>query len=366
MLRPDSIFISYRRSDSQLATERMGDRLTSHFGQEVVFQDVESIPYGVDFTTHLEQTVRHAQIVVVVIGSTWLEVLSQRSQSSNKDWVRAEIETALALKINIIPVLVNGAQMPTAEALPESIRPFAYINAASVRGNPDFHRDMSRLISRMKALIDDKPSNSSGDKNSPNAEQYLDVTTSRLKQKGSIGLRRNITHGDLQCSRVLKILDFEPGLGMRGEALFVFSEFEQMNWRNVQQFSARALEWARNDVNPKAAGQAFFNVRIPTHLCFAVAVVDRLDETTRSAIATTNPIKHRADLLWYEVPVVYEVATNRTHYYKEAASFFENFRGEIVWKKLRAIIEELLTFSGEPDSAVVNTFTTQQRLSNIK
>lgn len=349
----NSIFISYRRSDSSDATGRISDRLIKRFGKEAVFQDVDSIPYGVDFTTHLERTVGRAHVVIAVIGPTWLETLTQRLGQSEKDWVRAEIEMALARGIDIIPVLAGNAQMPKAEALPETLKPMALLNAALARANPDFHIDMNRLILRLETLLDEQAVAPAEGDRSTESEQYLSLTTSRIERKGSLGLRQNIVLGDLRFSRVLKILDFEPGWGMRGEALFIFSEFERMNWQNVQQFSARALEWARDDVNPKAAGQAFSNVRMPTHLCFAIALVNQLDQETRQAIATTNPIKHRADLLWYEVPVVYEVSTRRLHYYAKAANFFENFRGEIVWRKLRAIIEELLA-PGQTEETAAN------------
>ena len=39
--------------------------------------------------------------------------------------------------------------MPDAEQLPASIRELAYRNAIKVRPDPDFHRDMNRLISKL-------------------------------------------------------------------------------------------------------------------------------------------------------------------------------------------------------------------------
>ncbi len=173
--------------------------------------------------------------------------------------------------------------------------------------------------------------------------EYLAVVTARLKQQGGLGIRQEVAGEGYRFNRVVKILDYEPGLGMRGEALFVFSAFSALNAARVTRFSAQALEWARTDVNPKAAGQAFANFRMPTHFCFAIAITDRLDAATRRDIKTTNPIKHRADLLWYEVPLVYELANQQLHYYAEAANFFENFRGEVVWQKLRPIIQALFT-----------------------
>ena len=38
------IFISYRREDSQSASDRLYDKLVGHFGPEDIFYDVDSIP----------------------------------------------------------------------------------------------------------------------------------------------------------------------------------------------------------------------------------------------------------------------------------------------------------------------------------
>jgi len=47
------ITISYRRDDSMDITGRIFDRLTSRYGRETVFRDIDSIPPGLDFSrTH--------------------------------------------------------------------------------------------------------------------------------------------------------------------------------------------------------------------------------------------------------------------------------------------------------------------------
>ena len=51
------IFVSYRRSDSEAHTGRVYDRLVSGFGKEKIFKDVDSIPLGTDFRTHLNAVV---------------------------------------------------------------------------------------------------------------------------------------------------------------------------------------------------------------------------------------------------------------------------------------------------------------------
>lgn len=110
----------------------------------------------------------------------------------------------------------------------------------------------------------------------------------------------------------------------------------------LRQFSGQCLQWAREHANPKAAGQAFYNFRVPTHLCFAIALVDQLDAETRVVIQSTNPIDHWVDILWYEIPAVYELSQQKLYFYDKPSNFFEQFKSEIVWKQLRSVIQQTL------------------------
>src|SRR5690606_33075208 len=86
----------------------------------------------------------------VLIGPNWAEARDaegRRRLDDPADWVRIEIETALAQDgVHVVPVLINGAQLPRAEDLPESLRPLLRRNAAVVRRDPDFRDDVERLM----------------------------------------------------------------------------------------------------------------------------------------------------------------------------------------------------------------------------
>jgi hypothetical protein len=77
----------------------------------------------------------------------------------SEDYVRVEIEAALKRGIPVVPVLVQGTAMPTRKRLPESLREFAFRNAAQVRPDPDFHNDMDRLLDglRQQTHLQDAP-----------------------------------------------------------------------------------------------------------------------------------------------------------------------------------------------------------------
>ncbi len=143
------ILISYRREDSIDVTGRIYDRLVKDFAPDAVFMDVDSIPYGVDFRTYLDEQVSQCEVFLAVIGRDWLRGKERKGRSRLEDpgdFVRIEIESALKRRIPVIPVLVGGASVPPAQQLPASIQDLPYRHAVVIRPNPDFHRDMDRLV----------------------------------------------------------------------------------------------------------------------------------------------------------------------------------------------------------------------------
>ncbi|MBZ0284576.1 MAG: TIR domain-containing protein [Anaerolineae bacterium] len=144
------IFISYRRADSKAISGRIHDHLMDAFGRENVFMDVDDIPPGVDFRTHLQNEIDKADIVLIIIGSKWASILRKR-RNNPQDFVRIELETALEKQKVTIPVLVEGGMMPTQHDVPERVKTvFPYLNAVAVGDNPDFRHDMDRLIEKLK------------------------------------------------------------------------------------------------------------------------------------------------------------------------------------------------------------------------
>jgi hypothetical protein len=147
--RSPRIFISYRRVDSADVTGRIYDRLTGHFGQAAVFKDVDSIPPGIDYKEHLEKAVGKCRIFLVVIGDKWIDTIDSMQNNrlqDPRDFVRIEIEAALNRNILVIPLFVRGASMPAEDKLPPSLQKLVFRNGIPIRPDPDFHRDMDRLI----------------------------------------------------------------------------------------------------------------------------------------------------------------------------------------------------------------------------
>lgn len=138
------IFISYRRDDSAYVTDTVYEHMARHFGSENVFLDVGSIPMGVDFRQYLSEQVAAHDVMLVMIGPAWANIMRERAKQAN-DFVRIEIESALQQNKFIIPVLVMNATMPDFSELPESIGDLQWRNSATVRRQPDLENDCNRI-----------------------------------------------------------------------------------------------------------------------------------------------------------------------------------------------------------------------------
>ncbi|MEJ2132275.1 MAG: toll/interleukin-1 receptor domain-containing protein, partial [Gammaproteobacteria bacterium] len=144
---PPRIFVSYRRDDASANAGRLFDWLARQFGRERIFLDTDKIASGADFPRVLEERLAASDVLLAVIGPQWLAIADANGRRLDQpdDYVRREIAAALAGTTRVIPVLVGGARMPSAEALPEVLRPLATRNAARL-DDASFERDFDVLV----------------------------------------------------------------------------------------------------------------------------------------------------------------------------------------------------------------------------
>ena len=146
------IFVNYRRDDSRAIAGRLHDRLAQAFGRKNVFMDVDNIPPGVDFVSHLNNHVATCEVFLAVIGPNWLYAKNEdgdRRIHTPEDFVAVEIAAALARDIRVIPVLVDGTRMPKVGDLPEVLKPLVRRQAIELR-HDQFGRDAEALIGRIR------------------------------------------------------------------------------------------------------------------------------------------------------------------------------------------------------------------------
>jgi hypothetical protein len=156
--RAANIFINYRREDTAGHSGRLFDSLSSHFAGRL-FMDVDTLEAGVDFVEAIERAVGSCEALIVVIGREWLTVTDKagrRRLDDPGDFVRLEVESALARRIRVIPVLVQDAPMPGAEELPPSLARLARRNAIEL-SDARWAYDADRLAHVIREILEENP-----------------------------------------------------------------------------------------------------------------------------------------------------------------------------------------------------------------
>ena len=156
-----SIFLCYRREDTQDAAGRLHDRLVNAYGQERVFMDIDSMPLGIDFVEHVTEQIAKCNAVIVMIGKQWHAIKDKKRRrrlDNEDDLVRAEIRAALRQKIPVIPVTVQNAAMPQPDDLPDDIRLLARRNGIDLSATR-WTTDVERLLKELDRVM--KPSSGS-------------------------------------------------------------------------------------------------------------------------------------------------------------------------------------------------------------
>jgi formylglycine-generating enzyme required for sulfatase activity len=153
------LFISYRRDDTQDFTRSVYERLAARFGADNIFMDVDSVQLGSDFRQSLRDAVAESSLALVMIGRAWLSVADERGQrrlDNPNDFVRIEVEAALARNIPVVPVLAHGVAIPRESDLPPSIAALAFRHGTDVRSDQHFNHDVEQLIARLAPLLEPK------------------------------------------------------------------------------------------------------------------------------------------------------------------------------------------------------------------
>jgi hypothetical protein len=148
---PD-IFISYRRDDTSGYAGRLYDQISAHFGKDHVFMDVADIEPGSDFVQVLEEKVGSCDALLALIGKNWLTSIDDQGRprlSNPEDFVSAEIAAALKRNVEVIPVLVGGAKMPSQPELPQQLQFFSRHQAIELT-DARFSRDVQDLIAALQ------------------------------------------------------------------------------------------------------------------------------------------------------------------------------------------------------------------------
>lgn len=153
------IFISYRRDDAAGDARGIRDALVAKYDPANVFMDIDNLLAGQRFDRELSKALDACDVLLALIGPRWMDQLTTRTQSGERDYVREEIAAALRRGIVVIPVRVGlegrMPPLPRGADLPEDIRDLVLHQKHDV-AHERFGRDVRELIEAIEAAFDER------------------------------------------------------------------------------------------------------------------------------------------------------------------------------------------------------------------
>src|SRR5687767_1156319 len=147
------VFISYQHLGRKAHVGRLRDRLHTTLGPEAAFLDKDDLRPGGEFPEEIAETIKTCDALLVVIGPGWLDEGNRRRLHEPGDFVRQEIAAGLHSEgVKVIPVLVNGGEMPRADELPEEIKPLTRRTAIKL-SDDHWDYDTQRLLDALRGLV---------------------------------------------------------------------------------------------------------------------------------------------------------------------------------------------------------------------
>lgn len=136
------VFISYRRDGGELMAHILFERL-SKIGYSV-FQDIESLRSG-NFNKALLDVIENCTDVILILPPNGLDRCNNED-----DWVRKEVEHALKLGKNIIPIMLRGFEWP--EVMVTTLEPIKNLNG--ITANTEyFDQFINKLQTFLKSSV---------------------------------------------------------------------------------------------------------------------------------------------------------------------------------------------------------------------
>ena len=274
--KENTVFISYRRSVSRFAARAIFQHLR-HKGYDV-FMDVESIDSGDFGKIILNQIAARAHFLVILSKGT-LE-----SVRESDDWLRKEIETALDLQRNVVPVLLSDFSFE--EAKPYLTGKLAHLSKLNGLLVPDeyFEEAMARLCDRylkqpVYGILSPTPLNEQKE-----VERKIEKAAedSQISSSNIVGIQNELSESDLNLIMSLTA-DFRQPLStivgycdvFLGGTVGTLDDAQMIDWRESKdltiQFAARI-----DKINESFILSNFEEV--PLHIQEVFSLLDNLDK----------------------------------------------------------------------------------------
>lgn len=241
------IFINYRVGKTGTVAHLLYQRLAEVFDStQIYFASENNIP-GRPFDTAILDAIRTCDVLLTVIGPDW-HTVTERSTGTRRlwdheDWVRREIVEALARGIPVIPVLIDGANLPDADELPEDLRDLRRMHYARL-GHRSDDPDVADLIAAIRRVAPGlatpgAPDEHPPDKGSPGITVQNNSNTNIAARNARVGVQAQNVSGGIRLG---------PDLGT-GPANFSVTRHRAPRPRKLR----LALGWARGVLSDLAS-----------------------------------------------------------------------------------------------------------------
>jgi hypothetical protein len=149
------VFICYKRKDVPGFAGRLYDHVLDSFPGQV-FMDVENISPGQNFISTIDHVLSECAVVVALIGPTWASLLVKGQNNEDPDYVVLELRKAIERGLPIIPVLVDGATIPSKAELPDGLATLRFHHALQARTDA-FMRDIAPIFKALYQVLGIRP-----------------------------------------------------------------------------------------------------------------------------------------------------------------------------------------------------------------
>jgi hypothetical protein len=143
------IFLSYRNIRRSYAPMFADWVLRQRFGDGNVFEAGRANLPGIPFPQAILGWLQRCSLLVVFIDPPWLAEMDKLRDGG--DWVRREILHAIEHGKKILPILLDGADMPSGHLLPSELAPMTKSIALRM-STRTVHADMLRLVGEVEHL----------------------------------------------------------------------------------------------------------------------------------------------------------------------------------------------------------------------
>jgi YVTN family beta-propeller protein len=155
-----TVFINYRRDDTELVADRLYDWLVRALGKDHVFKDYDSLVPGSKYLEVIDQRIGTSDAVLALIGSGWFAAADEdgrRRLDDPDDVLARELRTAFERGVMVIPVLWERATLPPKAGLPKKLRALAGLQAAPLEKRT-FAGDVDHIVATVAAATGTVPS----------------------------------------------------------------------------------------------------------------------------------------------------------------------------------------------------------------